>query len=295
MDKKWNNALEYLKKSRRNWWNNDYIEFLIEKVWKITEPVSIVDFGCGIGFLGELLLPILPKGSVYTGIDIGDKLLKEGKRRFKNTEYETYFIQADLNEYKAKEKYDIAICQTVLQHIPNPVKILEVMKECVKPDGMVICIELNRDVLGAAMYIDGLDYGKLNVLGIEQKVRRNILEETGKDFEIGLKLPVYMKKIGLKNVDIRVNDSVKYIHPSKHEYKKEIEAFMLGTYSNKMTKEKKEDFVNYLINKGLTKKEAEQEFESQLIISNYLYEHQEEAYIVNSNCMFISYGYNSDY
>lgn len=49
----WNSAVEYLKKSRTNWWNKDYMEFLIEKVWKIAKPVSIIDFGCGIGFLGE--------------------------------------------------------------------------------------------------------------------------------------------------------------------------------------------------------------------------------------------------
>lgn len=288
----WNGALEYLKKSRRSWWNNDYMEFLIEKVWKITEPVSIIDFGCGIGFLGELLLPLLPDGSVYTGIDIGDKLLEEAKRRFDKTGYETHFIEADLNEYIPKKKYDIAICETVLQHIPNPIKILEKMKNSVKTNGMVICIELNRDVLNAAKYIDGLDYGKLNVLGIEQKIRRGALDRVGNDFEIGLKLPVYMEKIGLKNIDIRVNDYVQFVNPSNKEYKSDMEAFMSGGYDKKMSEEDKAGFVDYLVKRGITLQEAEHEFEAQLEISNYLYEHQEKAYIVSSNCMFISYGYN---
>ena len=51
-------------------WNDDYMEFLIEKVWKINNPVDLIDFGCGIGFMGLMLLPLLPKGSTYTGIDI---------------------------------------------------------------------------------------------------------------------------------------------------------------------------------------------------------------------------------
>lgn len=287
----WNNAVGYLKKSRLNWWNNDYMEFLIERVWKIKEPVSIVDFGCGIGFLGELLLPLLPKGSTYTGIDIGGKLIEEAKNRFKDTEYETYFIEADLTEYVAKEKYDIAICQTVLQHIPEPIRVLEKMKDSVKTNGMVICIELNRDVNSAATYIDGLDFGKLNLLGVEQKIRRGVLERTKKDFEIGLKLPVYMEKIGLKNVDIRVNDYVQFVTPSRQEYKEDREAFMAGGHEKRMSGESKEKFMKNLTDGGLTVKEAEQVFNGHFEISNYIHDH-EEAPIVSSNCMFISYGYN---
>lgn len=287
----WNNAVEYLKKSRANWWNNDYMEFLIERVWKIKEPVSIVDFGCGIGFLGELLLPLLPKGSTYTGIDIGGKLLEEAQNRFKNTGYETYFIEADLTEYVPKEKYDIAICQTVLQHITEPIRVLEKMKDSVKTNGMVICIELNRDVNSAATYIDGLDFGKLNLLGVEQKIRRGILDRTKKDFEIGLKLPVYMEKIGLKNVDIRVNDYVQFVTPSRQSYQEDRQAFMSGGHEKRMAKENKEKFIKNLTDGGLKEQESEQVFNGHFEISNYIHDH-EEAAVVSSNCMFISYGYN---
>jgi 16S rRNA G1207 methylase RsmC len=33
--------------------------------------VKIIDFGCGYGYLGMKLLPLLPKGSTYTGVDKG--------------------------------------------------------------------------------------------------------------------------------------------------------------------------------------------------------------------------------
>lgn len=81
--------------------------------------------------------------------------------------YKTNFIEVDLTEYIPKEKYDLAICQTVLQHIPNPIKILEKMKDSLKPNGILICIEMSRDVSTAATYVDRVDYGKLNVLGID--------------------------------------------------------------------------------------------------------------------------------
>ena len=59
----WDNKKNYLLKTRDLYYNNDYLEFLVNFVWKIKSPVNIIDFGCGYGFLGLKLLPILPKKS----------------------------------------------------------------------------------------------------------------------------------------------------------------------------------------------------------------------------------------
>ena len=73
----WDNKLEYLLRTRRGAWNKDYVQFLIEQVWKIKEAVRVLDCGCGYGFLGLLLLPLLPEGSTYTGVDLSEKLLEK--------------------------------------------------------------------------------------------------------------------------------------------------------------------------------------------------------------------------
>ncbi len=286
----WNGALEYLKKSRAAWWNNDYIEFLIDKVWKIKEPVSIIDFGCGIGFLGELLLPLLPNGSTYTGVDIGDRLLEEAADRFKNTNYETHFIHADLCSYVPENKYDIAICQTVLQHIPNAVSIVEKMKDSVKAGGMVISIDVSRDTASAALFIDGLDYGKINLLGVEQKIRRNTLDTLNKDFEIGLKTPILMKNIGLKNVGIRMNDFVQFVNPEDENYKEQYKAFISEAYENEYTEEMKDGLIKSFMCKGLTFEEAEKLFYGKQEITSFVQKNKDSLYAVSSMCMFISYG-----
>ena len=72
----WNDKLEFLKSIRKDWCNSDYIEFLIQKVWRIEGPVNVVDFGCGYGYLCDLLMPLLPEGSTYTGIDNSEKLFR---------------------------------------------------------------------------------------------------------------------------------------------------------------------------------------------------------------------------
>ena len=78
----WESRLNYLKACRKSFWNEDYLEFLVEKVWKVERPVRILDCGCGFGYVGQMLLPLLPEGSSYTGIDFSRNMVEEGKRLF---------------------------------------------------------------------------------------------------------------------------------------------------------------------------------------------------------------------
>ena len=73
MSQEWDSKFEYLRNSRFLYHNDGYLEFLVAKVWKIEKPVKVVDFGCGYGFVGIKLLPLLPKGSTYTGIDSSEE------------------------------------------------------------------------------------------------------------------------------------------------------------------------------------------------------------------------------
>ena len=88
----WNQKLEYLLRTRKSYWNDDYTRFLISQVWKIDQPVSVLDCGCGYGFLGLLLLPYLPEGSTYTGIDFAEDLIKKGKVLFESQKLEADFL-----------------------------------------------------------------------------------------------------------------------------------------------------------------------------------------------------------
>lgn len=76
----WGEKLDYLQSTRTQFWNDDYLEFLVKYVWNIDQPQNIVDFGCGYGYLGLKLLPLLPAGSTYTGIDIAEPL--NGRYRY---------------------------------------------------------------------------------------------------------------------------------------------------------------------------------------------------------------------
>lgn len=211
----WDTQLDYLKSTRAQLWNDDYFEFLVKNVWNLNHPQRIIDFGCGYGYLGTKLLPLLPVGSTYTGIDMGEKLLKEACKLFENTPFHTEFFNIDLRAYAPKEQYDLAICQAVLRHIPQSKAILKKMVDSVVPSGKVICIEVNRKMENAGLYIHNSAGDSLEKDSSLQTQWDDELKNGGRDYMMGIKVPIYMEESGLKDVGIRVNDFVDFLSPKQ--------------------------------------------------------------------------------
>lgn len=228
----WNSKIEYLKTTREQMWNDDYFEFLVSKVWNFNTPKHIIDFGCGYGYLGVKLLPLLPEGSTYTGIDIGEELLVEARNIFAHTTFQTEFLNMDLNKYVPKNQYDIAICQAVLRHIPQSKDILKKMVDSVEHSGMVICIEVNRKMENSGFYMNDSTYNTSEKDLLLQKQWQDELQNGGRDYMLGIKIPVYMEQLGLKDIGVRVNDFVEFISPQhdKERYKEHLDSF-LQTYN----------------------------------------------------------------
>lgn len=206
----WDEKIEYLRTSREDMWNLDYLSFLVNHVWKIDKPVRIIDFGCGMGYLGAVLLPLLPKGSTYTGLDNSVKLLEQARITFANAEWSVEFFEQDLTQYTPVEKYDIAICQTVLIHIPSPVSILDKMVQSVIAGGRVICVEPNWAFTSFGVYRHGMDVYNYEDWGVHQKLFDIGLQRGGADRYVGIKIPALMHDLGLKNIDIRICDKANF-------------------------------------------------------------------------------------
>ena len=206
----WGLEKDFLHSSRKNMWNNDYFEFLVKCVWKINKPVRIIDFGCGYGFLAQMLLPLIPSGSSYKGIDISKELIKDANLQFANCQ-EVSFEVADLNEYEPSADYDVAICQSVLRHLSNPEDILKKMVNSVNENGLVICIEPSRRLENAGIYVDSYSFDPFEHDDDLRQKWTSEKESGGRDYQIGVKIPDLMSKLGLKDVGVRINDYVDYI------------------------------------------------------------------------------------
>ena len=218
----WDTQIDYLKTTRTQMWNDDYFEFLVKSVWKLNRPINIVDFGCGYGYLGMKLLPLIPEGSTYTGLDAGEDLLCEARRIFEKSPYKTDFFNVDLTKYIPKQQFDLAICQAVLRHIPSSKDNLKKMIDSVVPEGIVICIEVNRVMEEAGFYSNDFEHDSIEKTTLLKQKWTEEQENGGRDYKLGIKVPIYMQQLGLENVGVRINDFVEFVSPlnSDEEYEK---------------------------------------------------------------------------
>ncbi len=303
----WNQKLEYLLRTRKNYWNEDYARFLVSQVWKITEPVSLLDCGCGYGFLGMLLLPCLPAESTYTGIDFAEDLIKKGKNLFKiqnekaalekETAGETTALKSQVNficknvfSYSAENQYDIVICQAVLRHLDNPEAFIRKMISFAKPGGYVVCIDANREFECCGLYIDGMDYQELcRHEGLEKKWRTELTMQ-GRDYAIAIRTAHIMQKLGLTDVDVRMNDKVEFVTPHSPEYEETKKDFIAyNDWSAGISEEERNALILHLLTHGLSRKEAEDYCNRNLEIAKFFADHPEAGYTFMKGKM-ISYG-----
>jgi 2-polyprenyl-3-methyl-5-hydroxy-6-metoxy-1,4-benzoquinol methylase len=104
---------------------------LVREVWKIEKPVDMIEIRCGSGDLGKMLMPILPIGSTYTGVD-NEHFIEKARKNMQHEEYKISFVKSDIYDFKTKIKYDLCICQAILRHMNKPLEVLKNMKEAVK-------------------------------------------------------------------------------------------------------------------------------------------------------------------
>lgn len=286
----WENKMEYLLRTRKSAWNSDYMHFLIEQVWKIDRPVKVLDCGCGFGFLGTLIMPFLPKGSTYTGIDLAEQLLEKGKIMLSEKDYEVNFIHKDVYEYHAKEKYDLVICQAVLRHLDTPEIFLKKMIEFAKKDAYVVCIDSNREFECDGLYIDGMDYFWLCKHDGMDKHWKTELEQQGRDYAVAIRTAHMMRKLGLKDVDVRMNDKVDFVTPQREDYEQAKEDFIeYNDWSAGLSNEQKEKTIRFLMTHGMSRKEALEYCNRNIEIAYYFQKHSNAGYTFVKG-MMISYG-----
>ena len=253
----WSERMEYLKRTRSRLWNKDYFQFLIERVWKIKTPVRVLDCGCGYGAVGLQMLPLLPEGSSYTGIDLSEQLITEAENIYKKLGYPAKWIHGDFITYPFIEKYDLVICQCVLRHVDQPFTFLKKMKEAAQDGGLVIAMEPNRETECDSLYIDRLDYGALCSRNGLRKVWKTELEHQGRDYAVAVRLPHMMKKIGLSHIESRMNDHVQFAFGDARGGEKLSEDLLeINEWNEPLSEADLKARTDYLINHGMNREEA---------------------------------------
>ncbi|PGO57116.1 methyltransferase domain-containing protein [Bacillus thuringiensis] len=282
----WNSKLAYLKNTRDLYYNIDYVSFLVNSVWKISEPVHVVDYGCGYGYLGLLLMPLLPEGSKYTGIDSGETLLAEARELFRSLPYESEFLEGDAIEIELNDTYDIAIYHAFLLHMTTPETMLQKMIHSVKSGGKIICVEPHWISNMSSYTLDGENQSEIIQLGILQNLFESDTQRNGKDGNIGMKIPIYLSELGVKNIECRVSDKVNFLDSNMHHNDKNDLYQSLKEEGIAGNPGDKQQFIERLIGRGLTYDNALAQYEAELRFFKIFHVHSSLVYAPNMKITF---------
>lgn len=208
---------------RKFQWLEDTVAKLA--AWMELKPgMTAVDVGCGLGFLGRAYWPYFGRGGRYFGVDVSPDLLGEAREAANEwaAKGEARFIAGDAHKLPfPSDSVDWAICQTLLMHLEKPQSALAEMVRVVKPGGLVTCKEPdNLSSMLAKHYssVPELDLEELLLFAKVSMVSNSGRIKLGKgDHSIGPKVPHMMKKLGLTNIDIRLNDLVFHLDPPYEE------------------------------------------------------------------------------
>jgi len=264
----WDDAASHLELTNVLHHNDDYLEFLVRRVWKIDQPCKLAEFGCGYGRMGLQFLPLMAEGSTYTGIDQSSSLVSQGRQVWADKPWSARFYEGSVYETPfANHSFDVTMTHTVLMHVPYPEKVLQEMIRVTRPGGLVVTCEANRNAHTALLHIEEVNHQETVPLELFQTINRGIRERTGVDHNIGVKLPVLMHRAGLKQVQIRISDAARCLWPPVDtDYKNRVfEAICDQGYGQpKPSDEERQRWKANLMSYGISEADAEAEIEREL-------------------------------
>jgi len=225
-------------------------------IWlKLKQGMTVVDVGCGLGYLGYTYWKYYGIKGKYIGVDNTKILLEEASQSAKNWSKRgiAELINGDAYDLPLDDNSaDVVMCQTLLLHLEKPATALKEMIRVVKPGGVVVCHEPD--------HLNGLTnkpVWSLPELKMEEEIllkKYALICHIGRiklgrgDNQIGLKIPFMMKKYGLHDIGIKVNDRATYLEPPYETESEKIaldkikKFFLNKKYYSQMIKRGKEEY-----------------------------------------------------
>ncbi|MEW5924711.1 MAG: methyltransferase domain-containing protein [Candidatus Zixiibacteriota bacterium] len=237
---------EMLVHQRQFMWYEDTLDKF--SAWlKFRPGMTVIDVGCGLGYLGYAYWPYFGKGGKYIGVDQSVELINDAREASREWSRDgvAEFTRGDAYKLPLPEDFaDAVMCQTLLMHLDRPEAALAEMIRVAKPGGLVICFE--PDNLSAMMARPFHSLPEFDLDEILLMIKINLISYRGRlklgegDNNIGSKVPHMMKQGGLINIDIRMSDRVFYLEPP---YETPVQQHRIKGMKSRWLNDKNFDFL----------------------------------------------------
>ena len=117
----------------------------------------VLDIGCGGGILSESMATL---GADVKGIDLSNEALGVADLHSLESGVTVNYEEIAAEALAAREpgSFDVVTCMEMLEHVPDPSKVVEACRALVKPGGWVFFSTLNRNVKSYLLAVIGAEY-----------------------------------------------------------------------------------------------------------------------------------------
>lgn len=118
---------------------------------------DVLDVGCGGGIFSEALAA---EGGRVVGIDIAEKALSVARLHLYESGASVDYRKTTIEDLALAEpgKYQVLTCMELLEHVPDPVSVIQACSAALRPGGHAFFSTLNRSISAFVMGIVGAEY-----------------------------------------------------------------------------------------------------------------------------------------
>ena len=141
-----------------DWYRWELIEKKMKSFLKgnASENINILDFGCGTGWLSNLL----SKYGNVTGIDLSEKAIELASQKYKDVHFVSFDASSKEFEKIKETKFDFIVSSEVIEHVQDQREYFANMMSLLKPDGFLILTTPNAQWKKNYFYKDRTDWGQ---------------------------------------------------------------------------------------------------------------------------------------
>ena len=146
----------------------------------LAEGARFVEFGCGMGYVTRWAAE---QGASATGLDVNEEQVRAATALIPPDLTNASFRTANIYEPGLEPaSVDVAYCRWLLVHLNRPIEALRVIREALRPGGVVVCEEAGV----SAIYTEprSLAYDEMREIALDAGRRRGVNYDGGRSVHL---------------------------------------------------------------------------------------------------------------